>query len=151
MSHRLIAHIFRIFLFAALIAMASASRLHAQNSQVSGQILDPSGAAISNASVTLTRAESGDRRIVASGPEGYYAFPLLLPGHYELKVEKDGFQAYVQTGIVVETGAISTINVALEVGAVTEDITVNANPPQLQTESGPCRQWWRTRALRIFP
>ncbi|HXX19302.1 MAG TPA: TonB-dependent receptor [Candidatus Acidoferrum sp.] len=135
MSHRLIARIFRIFLFAALIAMASASRLHAQNSQVSGQILDPSGAAISNASVTLTRAESGDRRIVASGPEGYYAFPLLLPGHYELKVEKDGFQAYVQTGIVVETGAISSINVALEVGAVTEDITVNANPPQLQTES----------------
>ncbi len=63
------------------MAAAAATTLQAQDSQVSGQIRDASQAAVAGAKVTLTRTETGDHREVTSGNEGYYSFPLLVPGH----------------------------------------------------------------------
>jgi len=124
----------RILLLTGVAVAIGAGALHAQDSQVSGQIIDNSNAAVSDASVTLTRVETGDNRQVSSSDDGYYSFPLVLPGHYELKVEKDGFQAYTRTGIVVQTGAISTVDIKLELGAVSQNVTVAASVPLLQTE-----------------
>ncbi|MGA2344560.1 MAG: carboxypeptidase-like regulatory domain-containing protein [Candidatus Sulfotelmatobacter sp.] len=81
----------RVLLFIWVVAAASIT-LKAQDSQVSGQIRDASQAAVAGAQVTLTRVETGDHREVTSGIEGYYSFPLLVPGHYDLKVEKTGFE-----------------------------------------------------------
>jgi hypothetical protein len=124
----------RILLLTWVAVAIGAGALHAQDSQVSGQILDTSNSVVSEANVTLTRVETGEHREVASSTEGYYSFPLVLPGNYELKVEKDGFQAYTRTGIVVQTGAISTVDVRLAVGAVSQTVTVAASVPLLQTE-----------------
>ncbi len=80
----------RFLMFIGLLAAAAA--LHAQETQITGQVRDASQAAIEGAKVSLTRTETGDHREATSGGEGYYSFPLLLPGHYGLKVEKDGFE-----------------------------------------------------------
>src|SRR5258708_5467300 len=109
--------------------------LHAQTSKVSGRIQDASKAAVSGANVTLTRTETGDHRQALSSQEGYYSFPLLLPGSYEVRVEKDGFQTDTRTGIKVETGSISTVDFDLLVGAVSQSVTVDASGPLLQTGS----------------
>lgn len=108
---------------------------HAQNAQVSGQIHDASQAAISGAKVTLIHIESGDHREITSSNEGYYSFPLLLPGHYELKVEKDGFAAQTQTGILVQAASVSTVDVTLKIGADTQTVSVDASVPLLQSET----------------
>ncbi|MGA8594697.1 MAG: TonB-dependent receptor [Bryobacteraceae bacterium] len=110
--------------------------LHAQTSQVSGQVADPAKEAIGKARVVLTRTDTGDRRETLTSAEGYYSFPLVSPGSYELQVEKEGFQTLTRTGIRVETGQVSTVDVSLEVGAVSQSINVEANAPQLQTDSG---------------
>jgi outer membrane receptor protein involved in Fe transport len=121
---------------AALIwVVAGAASLHAQNGQISGQVRDSTKAAIAGAKATLTRTETGDRREAVSTNEGYYSFPLLLPGHYDLKVEKQGFQAQTATGIVVETASVSTVDVTLAPGSVTESVDVNASAELLQTET----------------
>lgn len=118
-----------------LVVFAGVLSLQAQTSQVSGQVRDESQAAIAGAKVSLTRTETGDHREIVSTGEGYYSFPLLLPGHYDLQVEKEGFEAERQTGIVVETGAISTVDVTLKVGSSLQTVDVDATVPLLQTES----------------
>jgi hypothetical protein len=118
-----------------LLAASAASVLWAQDSQVSGQIRDGSQAAIGGAKITLTRVETGDRREVTSGEEGYYSFPLLVPGHYNLTVEKDGFQTETQNGIQVLTGSVSAVDVTLKVGSATQVVSVDASVPLLQTET----------------
>ena len=104
--------------------MLIVSPLFAQNSEVAGSVTDPSKAAVSGADVTLVQTETGGRRGAISSPEGYYTFPLLLPGTYELTVIKGGFQKQSRTGITVETGQISTVDVELAVGLVTETVNV---------------------------
>jgi len=109
--------------------------LQAQNAQISGQVRDSTRAAIAGAKITLTRTETGDRREAISTDEGYYSFPLLLEGHYDLKVEKEGFQSQTETGIVVQTASISTVDITLAPGSVTESVDVNASAELLQTET----------------
>jgi hypothetical protein len=124
----------RIFVLLWLLPLGGAW-LHAQNSQVSGQIRDKTQAVVPGAKAILTRNETGDHRETISTAEGYYSFPLLVPGHYELKVEKPGFETETQHNITVETGSISTVDVTLAVGTATETVNVDASVPLLQTET----------------
>jgi Carboxypeptidase regulatory-like domain/TonB dependent receptor len=123
------------FLLFIWVAMTAGVALHAQSTQVSGQIVDTSQAVIAGARVTLTRVESGDQRENVSGSEGYYSFPLLLPGHYQLKVEKDGFESETRSGIVVLTATVSNVDVILKVGSEAQTVNVDASVPLLQTET----------------
>jgi hypothetical protein len=120
--------------FAALL-LVCAGALFAQDSQVSGRILDATQGGIGSASVVLTRTETADRRLAASNNEGYYSFPLLVPGVYELTVQKDGFQSQTRKGIKVETGQTSAVDVTLAVGEVSESVNVEATVPLLQADS----------------
>ena len=124
----------QVLLLMGVIA-AAATSLHAQSSQVSGQIVDTSHAGVPGAKVTLTRVESGDKREKISGTEGYYSFPLLIPGHYTLNVEKQGFQSQIQSGIVVLTASVTAVNVTLQVGLETQTVNVEASLPLLETET----------------
>jgi hypothetical protein len=142
----------RIFVWTiALFTLAAAVRVNAQSSQVSGQVLDTSGSAVSGAGLTLTRLETGDIRKETSNSEGYYAFPLLLPGHYSLKVERDGYEAQEQKGIVVETGAVSTINIRLAVGKVEQVVNVDASVPLLQSASAAVGQVVENQTINNMP
>jgi hypothetical protein len=107
----------------------------AQTSQVSGQVVDASHAVVAGADLTLTKVETGDTRHEHSTSEGYYSFPLLLPGHYDLKIEKAGYETQEQKGIIVETGAVSTVNAVLAVGAIAQTVSVDATVPLLQSQS----------------
>jgi outer membrane receptor protein involved in Fe transport len=125
----------RLSVLLFILQAVAAVHLWAQSSEVSGRIVDSSQGAVSGAKVTLTRVETGDARIENSSAEGYYTFPLLLPGTYDLKVQKDGFETENRTGIKVETGVISTVDVALPVGTVSQSVDVEASVPLLQTET----------------
>ena len=110
--------------------------LYAQDSQVSGRITDPSSAGVGAASVALTATATGDRRESVSNTEGYYTFPALVPGVYNVTVQKEGFQSKTETGITVETGQISSVDVKLAVGEVSQSVSVDATVPLLQTDTG---------------
>jgi hypothetical protein len=116
----------------SLAAILGASSLMAQSSQVSGHVLDASKAALSDAKVTLLRTDTGDRRETLTSGEGYYSFPLLLPGSYQVKVEKENFASESRNNIAVQTGQISTVDFELAVGSVTESVNVEAQAPLLE-------------------
>lgn len=117
------------------VILLGSSAAYAQTSQVSGQVTDASKAAVPGAQLTLTRVETGDTRQEHSTNEGYYSFPLLVAGHYDLKIEKPGFETQELKGIIVETGAVSTVNAMLAVGAIAQTVSVDASVPLLQSET----------------
>lgn len=131
--------------------VAAGTGLQAQNAQISGQVRDTTKATIAGAKVTLTRTETGDHREAVSTDEGYYSFPLLLEGHYDLKVEKEGFQTRTETGIVVETASISTVDVTLSPGSVTESVDVNASAELLQTETSALSHVVENQTIKDMP
>ena len=134
-----------------LVFLLGIPRVYAQSSLISGQIQDASHASVAGAVLTLTRLENGDSRKLTSTNEGYYSFALLLPGHYVLKVERAGYETQEQTGIVVETGAVSVVNVTLAIGKVDQVVSVDATVPLLQSASAAVGQVIENQTINNMP
>ena len=98
-----------------------------------GTVTDPSKAAIPGAGVTVTNENTGVSRAVETGAGGSYRVPSLLPGIYSVKAEHEGFQATEVKGVELQVNRAVTVNVVLEVGAVTETVSVVATAPLLDT------------------
>ena len=128
---------------AKLLALASLSVLvfslsgWAQQSTATivGTATDPSGAAIPNATVTVTSPNTGFKLVLTTNSAGAYTAPGLNPGPYDVTVEARGFQKVLQTGVILTVGQTQRVNVELKVGLVTQQVTVQGNVPQVQTEN----------------
>ncbi len=101
--------------------------------QITGRITDPSGAVIVNARVAVTSADTGITREVASNESGYYTVSLLPPGTYQLSVETPGFRPESRSGLTLTSDQTARIDISLEVGQVTEGVTVLSAAPMLET------------------
>ncbi len=137
--------------FAALSLFLLKLPLTAQNSQLAGRITDSSQAVVSTALVAVTRTDSGLKREVLSNDQGFYVVPLLPPGLYEVAVTKAGFKPLTRTGIVLETGITSTVDLQLEVGGVNETVTVEAAVPLLQLETSSVAHVVESRSIENLP
>jgi hypothetical protein len=105
-----------------------------------GTVTDPSSAAVPGARVTLTEVATGLSRNAATDGQGGYVVPSLRPTNYSLSVEAQGFQKFVQTGIVLQANQSSTVNIKLELGATTQEVTVAAMTAQVDTSTSTLRQ-----------
>src|SRR5204863_65543 len=85
--------------------------------------------------VTITKTDTGSARTVFTGADGAYVFPNLPVGPYRLKVALQGFNTYVQEGIVLQVNTNPTIDVALAVGNIGEQVTVTATTATVETRS----------------
>jgi len=99
------------------------------SASISGTVMDNSGAVTPGVKVTLSDPGAGFVRTFTTDSAGLYSFTLVPPGTYTLTVEKEGFQTYVQKGIVLEVGQTATQDLKLQIGSVTQQITVEASAP----------------------
>src|SRR5690348_623325 len=122
-----------VFAVCALFLVASA---HAQfRAGVEGTVTDTTGAAVVGAKVTVTNQETGISQESSSNEEGFYSVPHLAPGLYTVKVSSSGFKEKVIKDVKIGAEEVSGINVTLEPGAVTEQVTVTGDSlPTLDTE-----------------
>src|SRR5215471_7547981 len=130
--------IWRTTVVAAFVWLAAAGIGHAQagaGSQVSGVVKDASGGVLPGVEVTMTKTDTGSARTVYTGADGSYVIPNLPVGPYTLKVALQGFNTYVQEGIVLQVNSNPTIDVALAVGNIGEQVTVKAESPVIETRS----------------
>jgi hypothetical protein len=111
------------------------AQAQAFSASLSGFVYDTTGAIIPEATATLSDPEKGFTQTVATQPDGTYAFTLLRPGTYNLKVEKSGFQTYLQSGIVLDVGQTATQDVTLRLGTVSQGVTVTAGAEILNTQT----------------
>src|SRR6185295_547632 len=104
-------------------------------SQVSGVVKDSSGGVLPGVEVTITKTDTGTPRTVFTGDDGAYVFPNLPVGPYRLKVALQGFNTYVQEGIVLQVNSNPNIEVTLTIGNIGEQVTVKAESPVIETRS----------------
>jgi hypothetical protein len=100
---------------------------------ISGRIEDESGAAIPTATVTVTSLETGLSRTVTTDATGTYRVLSLQVGQYQVRAEKEGFRATLQSGLNLVVGQEAVINLTLQIGTVTEQVTVTAEAPLVNT------------------
>jgi hypothetical protein len=94
---------------------------------ISGRVTDSSGSSVPNALVTAIDTQTGVTSHVESDGQGDYVITGLAPDTYRLTFAKDGFQSYGQDGLIVAVGQHATVNAALLVGAVSQDVFVQAS------------------------
>jgi Carboxypeptidase regulatory-like domain len=103
---------------------------------ITGIVNDPSGAPVPNAELSLRSLSTSAVVKAASGSDGYYTFPGLVAGVYELTVSVKGFREYIQRGISVNLDQQVRLDVSLELGTTAEAVEVSANASPLNYESG---------------
>lgn len=102
---------------------------------LSGIVTDPSGAPIPGAQVTVTNLAKNTKITTSTNEGGLYSTPLLEPTAYNITFEKDGFRRVVRDNVILQSLDKARLDVQLQVGAVSDSITVNAAVSQLQTET----------------
>jgi carboxypeptidase family protein len=125
----------RIFVLVALLCVPFLQANAQATAQLSGAVLDPSGAAVADAQVQITNTDTNAVRSAQSADDGAYSFPNLPIGPYKLDVSKQGFTTYSQSGIVLQVNTNPIVNVTLQVGAVTQTVEVQANAAMVETQS----------------
>ena len=121
------------------------------NGAITGTVTDSSGAVVPQASLTLTNVGTSAKVTSQSDPTGLYQFPNLAPGQYRLDVEKTGFTRFTREPIVVLVNANVRVDVTLQVGAVSQVVTVSAETPLLQAETSSLGQVIETRSVNELP
>jgi len=114
-------------------------------------VTDPSGAAITDARVTLTNLGTAEKRTQPTGSDGLYSFVNLIPGNYRIEAEKAGFKHVTQEPVTVQVQQNSKIDLALPIGQATETIEVTSETPLLQTESSSLGQVVEQRKANELP
>ncbi|MFB3828154.1 MAG: carboxypeptidase regulatory-like domain-containing protein [Bryobacteraceae bacterium] len=124
-----------ILAFAAFLLNSSAL-CQETRSTIFGRVLDPQGVAVHQASVTITNLETNTSVVSVTNETGYYEVSLLLPGAYRVSAAVSGFRTSVREGISLLMDSRAQVDLKLELGAVTDSITVTAAAPLLDTSSG---------------
>src|SRR5262245_53381829 len=93
-----------------------------------GTVTDVSGAVVNDARVSAQNTETGFEQIVTTASAGAFILPRLPVGSYELRVEKPGFAVYVQSGITLVVNQAASVTVTLQVGQLTNQVTVSSEP-----------------------
>ncbi len=122
--------------FCFLVLIASAAFAQSDRGTITGTITDPAGAMVPSASVEAKNVNTGAVYQAASSQTGNYVIAQLPAGPYQLTVSVQGFKQYIRTGLTVPVAQTLRIDVKLEVGAISETVSVSADAPLLQTESG---------------
>jgi hypothetical protein len=125
-----------LYLAAALL-VSGASLLHAQSNEgsLAGTVLDPTGNTVAGANVTAANVGTGQSVKSVTTGDGQFRFPNLVIGDYNVSVSAAGFKNATRTGVAVQIESTSTLDITLAVGVSTETVEINADAPQLQTES----------------
>src|SRR5271168_5396240 len=126
-SRRPVRALLCLFGFLALLSSVALTAWAGVGGSISGAVRDPSGGVVPRASVTATNTETGIRQSAYTDDKGFYSFPSLAIGHYDLAVEVASYKPYRRTQIVVNANSALTVDVTLELGQRNEVMTVREN------------------------
>ena len=125
----------RILLLPLFLLLVSLTGRAQQNSTITGTVEDKAGAVIPGAEVSLTQQQTGFVSKAISNGAGNFTFAGLNVGTYDLKVTAKGFNAYLQTGIVVNVSQTTRVDAEMAVGSVDQTVTVQSDVLTVQTDS----------------
>jgi len=119
---------------------------------IQGVVADQQGATIAAATVTLTSKDTNISKTTVTDSDGVYNFLSLAPGHYSISVEATGFKKGSLQDVVVAAEQTQAVNISLEVGEVTQSVTVTAEvSPPIDTETGSISGTLSDRQIQNLP
>ena len=125
---------FRSLLFSVLILVLAAPAFAQEfRATLTGRIVDPDGLGMPGVTVSATNAGTNEVASAVTNSEGVYSLPFLRPGNYTVSAELEGFRKYTQEGVGLQVGQTQAINITLQVGLMTETVTVTGAAPLLET------------------
>jgi len=139
----------RLFVVAALTVIPAVAQY--STASLAGTVVDPSGAVVPSAKVSVQNTDTGMTLTDQTGSSGAFVFPSLHPGPYQLTVQKPGFQTYVQTGITLTVTQSATANVVMKIGGTSTQVTVSANAQEVDTRSATVRQFIGQKPIVDLP
>jgi len=109
----------------AFLTLYSVNVTAAVGGSVSGMVTDQSNAVVPQATVIAAQTDTGLQLKVVTNNQGFYSFPDLPVGRYNLTIEKSGFKPYLRTSVALDANRALMVNAVLEIGGLTEAVTVN--------------------------
>src|SRR5260370_7114733 len=142
-----------VALFVAILLVAAPALLaqSAGTSGLTGTVTDPSGAAVPNVTVTVTSSNTNQARTATTGGDGVYRFTLLPPGNYKVRFSANGFKTAEISAVTLNVTETPVLDRALEVGAQTDQVTVEATAETLQTATSSLGTTVGARAVVELP
>ncbi len=137
-----------------LIVIGSATRSASAQvlyGSIVGTLTDQTGAVVPSATVIVTNTSTGLSRQATTDAAGYYAIPNLPEGTYDLSVNANGFRPYTQKGVIAPINAVTRVDPSIQVGALTEQVTVEATTAFLQTSKSDVSVNLDPRAIENLP
>jgi hypothetical protein len=116
-----------------------------------GQVTDSSGAAAPGVTVTITNPDTGLTRTAVSTGTGSYSFTNVLAGRYDVKISLQGFKEFVRAGVPVSPNEVSRVDAALELGTLTDTVTVQSEAQLLQTDKADTHTELKSAAIVQLP
>ena len=143
----------KALVLAALLCFVALSPVHAQEvrASITGVVSDPSGAPIPGAKVTITNVGRNTTVATDTNDSGAYITPLLEPGTYTVTVERSGFKRSQQQNIELQTLDRVRVDIQLEIGSLTESVSVNATVNALETETASRSQIISNQLIANLP
>ncbi len=138
-------------IMALLLATLTPGTLYAQSAQVTGTVIDASGAAVPGALVTAKDLATGAVVTTKSNATGDYNLPYLRPAVYQVSCQVTGFKRFEQGPITLQVSQVLEINVTLQPGEVSQNVTVSGEAAALATESASLSQVVTTRSIEGLP
>lgn len=126
----------KLRLFLLLITAAASVFGQTAAGTLTGIVTDPSGAVIANIAVTATHVDTGTRVVGVTSQTGNYTIPQMPVGRYVVTVTQTGFKTFRQENVTIAAAQTLRLDIAMEVGATSESVTVTAESTLLQTETG---------------
>jgi len=118
---------------------------------IQGVVSDAQGAVVPNATVTVTNTATGDVRTASSTSQGTYSIAKLPVGIYDVTVKAANFKVFVVKHVEVDVSTVQTVNAQLQVGNISEEVTVEASTVQVETNSGALANTVEGNEVRELP
>jgi hypothetical protein len=125
--------VLQLLLLVAPLYLLSTLAFGQATGQVAGVVTDPAGRVLPSANIELFDTATSQARATTSGPDGTFAIPLVNPGTYQVKVSLDGFKTNVTRGIEVAVNGTSRVDVQLQIGSTSVEVTVTGTAPLVET------------------
>ena len=125
--------------------------LFAQTAEITGRVIDPTGAVVPEAHVTISNVETGAHYASPTNSEGYFSAPRLDPGKYKVEVKAAGFKPVVRSGIVLQVEQVARLDFTLELGNVNEQVEVSGTAPLVESETSSLGQVINNKSIVEMP
>lgn len=139
------------FIVTILLTQQTTAFAQALSGTIAGTVTDPSGAAVTDAAVTLTNAGSGFTRAVTTNASGQYVAASIPTGIYTVGVQKQGFRRLTRESIELTAADTATVNLVLAIGDVTQEVQITAAQPLLEAQNADVSQLIDNRRIIEMP